>query len=90
MFKVLNPECPYRFGYDDRLLRQVIDNKLLHFGEAKDIRFPHHIVFIYRTAAGHYGNLSRLRAAPWRGMVEARVSVMLVMYARDRKSSQKD
>ena len=75
VFKVLDAERPYRFGYDDQLLRQIIDNNLIHFGEAKDIRFPHDIVFINRTAAGHYGNLSRLRAAePWRQMVEARVS----------------
>ena len=75
VFKVLDAERPYRFGYDDQLLRQVIDNNLIHFGEAKDIRFPHDIVFINRTAAGHFGNLSRLRAAaPWRGMVEARVA----------------
>ena len=75
VFKVLDPARPYRFGYDDQLLRQVIDNNLIHFGEAKDMRFPHHIVFINRSAAGHYGNLSRLRAAaPWRRMVEARVA----------------
>ena len=75
VFKVLDDTRPYRFGYDDQLLRQVIDNNLIHFGEAKDIRFPHDIVFINRTAAGHYGNLSRLRAAaPWRRMVEARVA----------------
>jgi len=81
---VLNAERPYRFGYDDQLLRQVIDNNLIHFGEAKDIRFPHDIVFINRTAAGHYGNLSRLRAAaPWRRMVEARLvkSVAYTLYA---------
>jgi hypothetical protein len=72
--KVLDAERPYRFGYDDQLLRQVIDNNLSHFGEAKDIRVSHHIVFINRIAAGHYGNLSRLRAAaPWRRMVEARI-----------------
>jgi hypothetical protein len=75
VFKVLDDARPYRFGYDDQLLRQVIDNNLIHFGEAKDIRFPHDIVFINRTAAGHYGNLSRLRAAaPWRRMVEARLA----------------
>ena len=74
MFKVLNEARPDRFAYVDQLLRQVIDNNLIHFGEAKDIRFPHHIVFINRTEAGHYGNLSRLRAAaPWRRRVEARV-----------------
>jgi len=54
---------------------QVIDNNLSHFGEAKDIRFPRHIAFINRTAAGHHGNLPRLRAlAPWRRMAEARVA----------------
>ncbi|MBE0622618.1 MAG: AarF/ABC1/UbiB kinase family protein [Burkholderiales bacterium] len=72
--KVLDAEHPYRFGGDDRLVREIIDNNLSRFGEAKDIRFPHHIIFINRTAAGHYGNLSRLRAAaPWRRMLQARV-----------------
>ncbi len=75
VFKVLDAERPYRFGYDDQLLRQVIDNNLIHFGGAKDIRFPHDIVFINRTAAGHYGNLSRLRAAaPRRRLLGARVA----------------
>ena len=75
VLKVLDDERPYRFGYDDQLLRQIIVNNLSRFGEAKDIRFPHHIIFINRTAAGHFGNLSRLRAAaPWRQMLEARVS----------------
>jgi len=75
VFKVLDAERPYRFGYDDQLFRQIMESNLNHFGEAKDIRFPHDIVFINRTAAGHFGNLSRLRAAaPWRRMVEARLS----------------
>lgn len=74
VFKVLDEKRPYCFGYDDQLLRQIIDNNPSHFGEAKDIRFPHDIVFINRTAAGHYGNLPRLRAAaPWREMVETRI-----------------
>ena len=50
---------PYRFGYDDQLLRQIIDTNLSKFGEAKGVRFPHHIVFINRTAGGLFGNLSR-------------------------------
>jgi predicted unusual protein kinase regulating ubiquinone biosynthesis (AarF/ABC1/UbiB family) len=75
VFKVLDPARRYRFGYDDQLFRQIMENNLSNFGEAKDIRFPHDIIFINRTAAGHFGNLSRLRAAaPWRQMVEARVS----------------
>jgi predicted unusual protein kinase regulating ubiquinone biosynthesis (AarF/ABC1/UbiB family) len=75
VLKVLDDEHPYRFGYDDQLLRQLIDTNLGRFGEAKDIRFPHHIIFINRTVAGHFGNLSRLRAAaPWRRMLEARLA----------------
>jgi predicted unusual protein kinase regulating ubiquinone biosynthesis (AarF/ABC1/UbiB family) len=74
VFKVLDEARPYRFGYDDQLLHQIVENNLGRFGEAKDIRFPHDIVFINRTTVGHFGNLSRLRAAaPWRRMLEARV-----------------
>lgn len=73
--KMLDDERPYRFGYDDQLLRQLIDMHVSRFGEMKDIRFPHHIIFINRTAVGHFGNLSRLRAAaPWRRMLEARLA----------------
>lgn len=65
----------YRFGYDDRLLRQLLDVHASRFAEVKDLRFPHHIVFINRTVLGHFGNLARLRAAaPWRRMLEARLS----------------
>ena len=73
--KMLDDERPYRFGYDDQLLRQVLDTTASRFGEMKDLRFPHHIIFINRTTAGHFGNLSRLRAAaPWRRMLETRLS----------------
>jgi predicted unusual protein kinase regulating ubiquinone biosynthesis (AarF/ABC1/UbiB family) len=73
--KMLDDERPYRFGYDDQLLRQIFDLHLSRFDEMKGIRFPHDIVFINRTAVGHFGNLSRLRAvATWRRMVEARLS----------------
>jgi len=73
--KMLDDEHPYRFGYDDQLLRRVLDTTASRFGEMKDLRFPHHIIFINRTAAGHFGNLSRLRAAaPWRRMLEARLA----------------
>jgi hypothetical protein len=73
--KILGDECPYRLGYDDQLLRQIVDMHVSRFGEMKNIRFSHHIVFINRTAVVHFGNLSRLRApAPWRRMLEARLS----------------
>jgi len=72
--RMLDKDEPYRFGYDDQLLRRIIDSNLSQFGEMKGIRFPHHIVFINRTAVGHFGNLARLCArAPWRQMLEARL-----------------
>ena len=72
--KMIDDERRYRFGYDDQLLRQITDTNLSQFGEAKGVRFPRHIVFIHRTAVGHFGNLSRLRvAAPWRRMLEGRL-----------------
>jgi predicted unusual protein kinase regulating ubiquinone biosynthesis (AarF/ABC1/UbiB family) len=72
---MLDDAHPYRFGHDDQLLRQLFDLTTSRFGEMKDIRFPHHIIFIHRTAGGHFGNLSRLRAAaPWRRMLEARLA----------------
>ena len=75
VLKMLDDEHPYRFGYDDKLLRQLIDMHVSRFGEMKDLRFPHHIIFINRTVAGHLGNLSRLRAAaPWRRMLAARLA----------------
>ena len=75
VLKVLDDERPYRFGRDDQLLRQLFDMTTNRFGEAKGIRFPHHIIFIDRTAVGLFGNLSRLRAAgPWRRMLEARLA----------------
>ena len=78
---MLDEERPYRFGSDDRLLRQILDTTASRFAEATDVRFPHHIVFINRTVSGHFGNLSRLRAAaPWRQMLEARLSYEPVVH----------
>ena len=81
VLEVLDEERPYRFGSDDRLLRQILDTTASRFAEATDVRFPHHIVFINRTVSGHFGNLSRLRAAaPWRQMLEARLSYEPVVH----------
>ena len=73
--KMLDDLRLYRFGYDDQLFRRLIDMHVNRYDEMKDLRFPQHIAFINRTAVGHFGNLSRLRAAaPWRRMLEARLS----------------
>jgi hypothetical protein len=48
---VLDDERLYRFGGDHQLFHQLFDVTTSRFAEAKDIRFPHHIVFIDRTDA---------------------------------------
>ncbi len=64
----------YRFGSDDRVFHRFVESSTSRFGEVKSLRFPRHIVFINRTVVGHFGNLSRLRAAaPWRRLLEARL-----------------
>jgi len=74
VLEMLDDQRPYRFGLDDQVLRRLLEAQASRFGEVKALRFPHHIVFINRTVAGHFGNLSRLRAAaPWRRMLEARL-----------------
>jgi predicted unusual protein kinase regulating ubiquinone biosynthesis (AarF/ABC1/UbiB family) len=72
---MLDGDRPYRFGDDDRVFHRMMELKSTHFGEVTDLRFPPHIVFINRTVVGHFGNLSRLRAAaPWREILEAHVA----------------
>ncbi len=75
VLEMLDEKRPYRFGEDDQVFRRLLDMKSNRFGEVKDLRFPHHIVFINRTVVGHFGNLSRLRAAArWRRLLEARLA----------------
>jgi len=74
VMEMLDPGQPYRFGGDDRIFHRLIEIKSTHFDEVTDLRFPPHIVFINRTVVGHFGNLSRLRAAaPWRQILETRL-----------------
>jgi len=58
---------PYRFGENDEFYERILELGLASWSAAGDIRFPEDIVFIDRTLAGHFGNLTRLRAiGPWR------------------------
>lgn len=74
VLEMLDDRQPYRFGGDDQLFRRLLEFKQSRLGEMKDLRFPHHIVFINRTVGGLFGNLCRLRAlAPWRAMLSERL-----------------
>lgn len=65
--RMFRAEPPYRFGTDDRVYDRLLELGLDNWSQQLDIRFPRDIVFVQRTLSGHFGNLSRLRAAgPWR------------------------
>jgi len=64
---ILAESPPYVFGEDDRFFSNLMDLKLRTWSHTTDIRFPEDLLFISRTFAGHFGNLSSLRATgPWR------------------------
>jgi len=72
---LLRSAPPYRFGADDTVAARMFDAARASLAEAADVRFPSDIVFVNRTVGGHFGNLSRLRAAgPWRETLEQFVS----------------
>ncbi len=67
---LLRAEPPYTFGEDPELYHKVIDLGMANLGEARDLCFPEEIVFIDRSLAGHFGNLTKLEAtAPWRELL---------------------
>ncbi len=68
--QILRRDPPYTFGEDPDLYQKVMDLGMANLGEARDLRFPEDIVFIDRSLAGLYGNLTQLRATgPWRRLV---------------------
>ena len=69
--ELLRDSPPYRFGDDSSIYRRLMDLGWDNFGTASTLRFPRDVVFIDRTLAGHFGNLTRLHAAgPWRELLE--------------------
>jgi predicted unusual protein kinase regulating ubiquinone biosynthesis (AarF/ABC1/UbiB family) len=66
---ILAESPPYVFGEDDRFFSNLMDLKLRTWSYTTDVRFPEDLLFISRTFAGHFGNLSSLRAiGPWRDL----------------------
>ena len=68
--EILRPEPPYTFGEDRDLYQKLIDLGTANWSHARDLHFPHDVVFIDRSLAGHFGNLTKLRATGrWRDLV---------------------
>ncbi|HRU08580.1 MAG TPA: AarF/ABC1/UbiB kinase family protein [Thermoanaerobaculia bacterium] len=65
--EAFRPAPPYRFGEDDSVYRRLFSLGWENLDATSDIVFPADLLFVNRTVGGHFGNLSRLRAAgPWR------------------------
>jgi predicted unusual protein kinase regulating ubiquinone biosynthesis (AarF/ABC1/UbiB family) len=70
--QILRQAPPYTFGSDERIYREMIELGIASVGEAVEIRFPHDVIFVDRSLAGHFGNLGRLHATgPWRELVKS-------------------
>ena len=68
--EILRADPPYTFGEDEDLYEKLMELGMSNWSRAMDIEFPEDIVFVDRTLAGHFGNLSRFRAtAPWPDLV---------------------
>jgi len=71
LFGQIARESPsYVFGEDDTIYEKIMQLGADNWSEATDMNFPQDIIFLDRSLAGHFGNLTRLRAAgPWRQIV---------------------
>ena len=73
-------KAPFRGGDDyafgtDNIFDAIIDLKQKYWSQAMDMEAPPDIIFMDRTFAGTYGNLSRLKArGPWRDLLEEYIS----------------
>ncbi len=68
---IVRASPPYTFGEDDYIYEALYELGMTNWRNATDIRFPRDMVFIDRTLAGLFGNLSKLGATgPWRRLLE--------------------
>jgi predicted unusual protein kinase regulating ubiquinone biosynthesis (AarF/ABC1/UbiB family) len=69
--EILRDGRPYTFGEDRELYDKLMKLGFANWSRAVDVRFPEDAIFIDRAMAGHFGNLTRLRATgPWRALVQ--------------------
>ena len=69
--EMLRPSPPYVFGEDADLYEKILELGFANWSQSTDLQFPQDIIFIDRSLAGHFGNLTRLEAkGPWRRLLE--------------------
>jgi len=69
--EILRASPTYAFGEDPDFYGRIMELGMANWSHSVDMQFPQDVVFIDRSLAGHFGNLTRLGAAgPWRRIVE--------------------
>jgi predicted unusual protein kinase regulating ubiquinone biosynthesis (AarF/ABC1/UbiB family) len=71
ILEMFREEPPYEFGEDEELYEKILELGFENWSESTDMHFPRDIIFIDRSFAGHFGNLTSLRArGPWRDILD--------------------
>ena len=69
--EMVREDPPYMFGEDERFYEKIMELGAANWTQSMDTQFPEDIIFIDRSFAGHFGNLTTLRAqGPWREIVD--------------------
>ena len=68
--EMMRADPPYEFGEDERLYEKILELGMANWSQSMDTQFPEDVIFVDRSFAGHFGNLTRLRATgPWHELV---------------------
>jgi predicted unusual protein kinase regulating ubiquinone biosynthesis (AarF/ABC1/UbiB family) len=71
IFEMVREDPPYTFGEDEELYGKILELGAANWSQSMDMNFPEDIIFIDRSFAGHFGNLTTLRAqGPWRQLLD--------------------
>lgn len=71
ILEMMREDPPYTFGEDERFYEKIMELGAANWSQSMDTHFPEDIIFIDRSFAGHFGNLTTLRAqGPWRQIAD--------------------
>ncbi len=69
--EMIRESPPYVFGEDEGFYGKILELGSANWSQSADLQFPEDIIFVDRSLAGHFGNLTRLEAkGPWRRLLE--------------------
>ncbi len=71
ILEMMRQDPPYVFGEDEQFYEKIMQLGAANWSQSMDAHFPEDIIFIDRSFAGHFGNLTTLHAqGPWREIAD--------------------